>query len=623
MSDLPALGDGATYQCIPFPDHVMAGTLTEQLRGRIEAIPMRPRGMNLYKTWHSSQTPMTPEERERFPPMYKKDGAMRAMYRPQSRAYTRVDPKGIFPCMTVAVSPGDMIMGSGIHWDDQRMFTAVEGRRIQGAPEHEVFLGTPIEVWKILGNSVNRNVSLALGLSLRDAWLTNDPAHYQESVASRAAAPASNKRTSSKTANKSRKAVSSETIRRSTGRGVCTNDRIPSPIRAVDPSGDERGLTDWTCNFMISQDIVPYVSQDTTPESFASASKGSGRVEKAQRPLKRPHSFFQETSIMRDGKSKKSPRASKTSISRQRIHQDDSVASSRTFENCTSKDTTVTINLQRLARKGLRQVDTENIPDASSDGGADSDLEVLFTSVVTRFRTRNPGKPKRHRRILSSTQNPKWPPVFISLVSDDDDQYVASEIQCRGQAPGGTRQQRNNLYVPETKSPPYPHFHDDRVQENSDQRYHFPSARLNHLPVLSNTPSSNRPIPTQQSQVYRGSNTCSRNLTHASQLSSSKTLPGPFPNLSADYGQNEGRNEQDDQADSRQEKLRSEANVVSMDGRGKESEEVERDEGEGRTRDAVSEVPTQKYLPVDNGDFMAYFQTSRYMGQKTGGGRMR
>tara|TARA_R110002060_G_scaffold1561_1_gene3074 strand:- start:773 stop:997 length:225 start_codon:yes stop_codon:yes gene_type:complete len=62
-------------------------------------------------------------------------------------------------------------MGYGIHWDEQRMFTAMEGSRIQNVPEHEVFLGTPSEVWKILGNSVNRNVSLALGLSLRDAWL--------------------------------------------------------------------------------------------------------------------------------------------------------------------------------------------------------------------------------------------------------------------------------------------------------------------------------------------------------------------------------------------------------------------------------------------------------------------
>ncbi|PVH87906.1 S-adenosyl-L-methionine-dependent methyltransferase, partial [Cadophora sp. DSE1049] len=179
MSDLPVLGDGATYQCIPFPDHVMAGTLTEQLRGRIEAIPTHPRGMNFYKAWNDGQGPMTPEERERFPPMYKKNGTMRALYKPQSRAYTRVDPKGIFPCMTVAVSPGDIIMGSGIHWDDQRMFTAMEGRRIQGAPEHEVFLGSPSEVWKILGNSVNRNVSLALGLSLRDAWFANDPAIYR------------------------------------------------------------------------------------------------------------------------------------------------------------------------------------------------------------------------------------------------------------------------------------------------------------------------------------------------------------------------------------------------------------------------------------------------------------
>ena len=77
VSDLPALGDGATYQCIPFPDHVMVGTLTEQLRRRIESIPIQPRGMNFYKAWNEGRGPMIAEELEQFPPIYKKDGTMR------------------------------------------------------------------------------------------------------------------------------------------------------------------------------------------------------------------------------------------------------------------------------------------------------------------------------------------------------------------------------------------------------------------------------------------------------------------------------------------------------------------------------------------------------------------
>lgn len=38
IADLPKIGDGATYQCIRYPDHVMASSLTEQLRGRVEVI---------------------------------------------------------------------------------------------------------------------------------------------------------------------------------------------------------------------------------------------------------------------------------------------------------------------------------------------------------------------------------------------------------------------------------------------------------------------------------------------------------------------------------------------------------------------------------------------------------
>ncbi|KAH6721183.1 hypothetical protein BKA61DRAFT_699632 [Leptodontidium sp. MPI-SDFR-AT-0119] len=118
IADLPAIGDGATYQCIPYPDHVMAGSLTEQLRARIESIPTHPRGMNLYKAWNDGRGPMTPEERARFGPVYKKDGTMRAMHKPFSMAYARAQPRSVFPCMTLAMSPGDLYMGAGIHWDD-------------------------------------------------------------------------------------------------------------------------------------------------------------------------------------------------------------------------------------------------------------------------------------------------------------------------------------------------------------------------------------------------------------------------------------------------------------------------------------------------------------------------
>jgi len=56
----------------------------------------------------------------------------------------------------------------------------MEAKRAQGFPDDEVLIGAPKDGWKILGNSVARTVSLALGLSLREAWLKNEPDKYQE-----------------------------------------------------------------------------------------------------------------------------------------------------------------------------------------------------------------------------------------------------------------------------------------------------------------------------------------------------------------------------------------------------------------------------------------------------------
>lgn len=45
----------------------------------------------------------------------------------------------------------------------------MEGRRAQGFPDNEVIVGRPSQQWKIVGNSVSRQVALVLGLSLREA----------------------------------------------------------------------------------------------------------------------------------------------------------------------------------------------------------------------------------------------------------------------------------------------------------------------------------------------------------------------------------------------------------------------------------------------------------------------
>lgn len=57
-----------------------------------------------------------------------------------------------------------------MHWSQPRPLTVMEVRRAQGVPDDEVLCGTPRDQWKLVGNAVARQVSIALGLKLREAW---------------------------------------------------------------------------------------------------------------------------------------------------------------------------------------------------------------------------------------------------------------------------------------------------------------------------------------------------------------------------------------------------------------------------------------------------------------------
>jgi DNA (cytosine-5)-methyltransferase 1 len=117
---------------------------------------------------------MTKEQRDLFPNLTK-DGKPRENTKTGSRAWGRVHPKGLFPTIVVGLYASDSRLGNNLHWDDHRYLTTMEARRAQGFPDNEVLLGTPADGWKLMGNSVARSVALALGLSLREAWLKNDP----------------------------------------------------------------------------------------------------------------------------------------------------------------------------------------------------------------------------------------------------------------------------------------------------------------------------------------------------------------------------------------------------------------------------------------------------------------
>jgi len=169
-SDLPNIGDGRTFHCTHHPDHRMARGIPRLLKAQIEIIPINPRGMNFAKTL--KQGSMTQAERSLFPTLTR-GGRPCHNVAPTSKAWERVHPQKLFPTIATSASPGCARTGRCIHWDQQRLITVLEARIAQGFPYDEVITGLPAKQWRIIGNSVARTVSLALGLSIGEACRKN------------------------------------------------------------------------------------------------------------------------------------------------------------------------------------------------------------------------------------------------------------------------------------------------------------------------------------------------------------------------------------------------------------------------------------------------------------------
>ncbi|KAF5521550.1 DNA (cytosine-5)-methyltransferase 3 [Colletotrichum aenigma] len=164
-ADLPNIVDGKVDICIPFPDHRLAHGYTKYLRNQLSVIPTHPYGMSFMTTWDNGHGIMTKAERDFFPA--KGDRVTQA----SSPAWGRCFPQKVMQTVTAAPSPADARLGRILHWNQNRILTVMEARRAQGFLDHEVILGQPKDQWRVVGNSVAREVSLALGLSFREAWL--------------------------------------------------------------------------------------------------------------------------------------------------------------------------------------------------------------------------------------------------------------------------------------------------------------------------------------------------------------------------------------------------------------------------------------------------------------------
>ena len=161
--DLPRTD--ARTSCIPFPDHRMSRGLSTLSRVRISSIPRFPGGSTFISAFSKGYMPQAQID------VFDWDNYIRT--RKDSKAWQRVKRGALMPTILTAARPWDGVTGNCLHWDDHRLLTIMEVRRGQGYPDSEVIVGLPSEQWKIVGNSVARPVALALGLSIRTAWLAN------------------------------------------------------------------------------------------------------------------------------------------------------------------------------------------------------------------------------------------------------------------------------------------------------------------------------------------------------------------------------------------------------------------------------------------------------------------
>ncbi|KAL7790179.1 hypothetical protein V8C43DRAFT_323194 [Trichoderma afarasin] len=180
-ADLPPIHDAKPDICIPYPDHRLTSSLTKMMRARISVIPVRPWGMSFAQAWYGEDKAkggsgtMTAAERELF------SGTSDEMdiskqplsMQPQSTAYGRMFPNKLFNTITTRPTTNDAKNGRLLHWRENRIISVMEARRAQGFRDEDVLLGDPLVQYRIVGNSVARQVAVALGVKFREAWVTS------------------------------------------------------------------------------------------------------------------------------------------------------------------------------------------------------------------------------------------------------------------------------------------------------------------------------------------------------------------------------------------------------------------------------------------------------------------
>lgn len=250
--DLPAT-DARTI-CIPFPDHRMSRNLPVTGWVRISSIPRFPGGCTFVKACKQGYMPQVQIAAFNWD--------IRVRSRHDSTSWQRVRRNALMPTVMTGPRPEDGAGGTCLHWDDHRLQTIMEVRRAQSIPDHEVLIGSPGEQWKIVGNSVARPMSLALGVSLRTAWLAKTAKHEPPALIDVASKDSSSGTHDDRDTERCVLAASGETARNSWSAQLMLNKltaALISPRALVSAISDSIGepLTNRDHNFSATPESQP------------------------------------------------------------------------------------------------------------------------------------------------------------------------------------------------------------------------------------------------------------------------------------------------------------------------------------------------------------------------------
>jgi len=171
LGDLPDIGDSLSQLCPAFPHHRTLRDPNNRDLSCMRTVPVFPRGSSLIgaiKSRSETSSAITGVPLHYYLNDLK---GRRCRGSDRSTVFARVNPHGLVNTLLTEPDPRCGINGRFVHWDQPRTLTVMEARRVQGFLDHELIVGTPGQQMRIIGNSVDRKVALALGLSLRKSWL--------------------------------------------------------------------------------------------------------------------------------------------------------------------------------------------------------------------------------------------------------------------------------------------------------------------------------------------------------------------------------------------------------------------------------------------------------------------